>query len=245
MVSRAVHGHQHRRRHVETRRFVGFGKPVNHRGHVLEKQARTIASRKQDKAFIVLTTVGLTDGPQQDLAALGAHGPTRQVQRRTAHGAGHVVEPQPVASQRRFRDFDADLVGPSSHHLHLRDLWQRCEPVTDLFCNPFQREFVRDTGYRNFHHLLSGRQFPDDRLLGFPWKSRNRIDTALDVVNHFPRICAELELCLHDPHPLVRGRGDLLDAVNSLDRLLDSHRDARLDLLRCGAEVRHLDRHHL
>ena len=63
----------------------------------------------------------------------------------------------------------------------------------------------------------------------------------LDVVEHLARVGVEQQLDGDDAHALGGDRGDLLDAVQSLDRLLDPDADALLDLFRRGAEVDHAD----
>ena len=187
----------------------------------------------------------MPDRSEEDLPALAPDRSAGQIERRASHGTGHVVEGQPVTPKRQLRHFDRDLVGPRTHELDLGNLWDGREIVPNPLGQRLQGELVRLTGDGHVDHLIARQHLADDRLLGFFRERIDGIDAVLDVVEHGPRVGTELDLDQHRAHALGRGGCDLLDPVDALDRLLDPDADGFFDLLRCRAQIRHFDIHHV
>ena len=60
-----------------------------------ELETRPVGAREQDETFVFVAAVRLTDRAEEDLAARAAHRAAWQIERRAAHGVGHVVEGGP------------------------------------------------------------------------------------------------------------------------------------------------------
>ena len=146
-----------------------------------------------------------------------------------------------MAAEHRLRHLDRNLVGPRARYLDLRDLRDRRQLVAHALGHRLQREFVRVTRKGEIDDLTACQQLLNDRFLGLLGEGVDRVDTALDVVQDAADIGAELELDHHAPHPFRRGRGELLDAVESLDGLLDPDAHRSLYLVGRHAQVRDLD----
>ena len=231
----------HRRGAVEASELIGLGKPVDDGRDVADAQPAAVGARPDDEVLVLLTPVSLAERAEQDLAALGAHRPARQVEGGAPDGVGDLVERQPVPSQRNLRDLDRDLVWWCADDLDLCDARDGGQLIADPLRCGFERKGIDVARDRDIGDLHTRGQLADDRLLGFDRKGRDRVDAALDLVNHLARIGAELELDGDRAHPLGRRRLDLLDAVEPLDRFLDPDRDRVFDLLRRGAKIGHLD----
>ena len=230
---------------VEARGLIRLGEAVDDGGDLRQVEPRAVGTCEQHELFVFASPIGLSDGAEQDLSAVGPHRATRQVQRGPAHGLGHVVEGQPVASKGVLGDLDRDLVGPGAHHLGLRDTGQDRELVADPLGDRLQRHLLGGTGHGDIDDLLPVGQLADDRLLGLGGKRGDGVEPSLDVVNQAAGVGVEIQLDVDHAHALGRRGGDALDPVETLDGLLDPDDDGILDLRRGGPQIGHLDGDHV
>ena len=142
LVAGPEDGDQHGGIGVEARELVGLGETVDNGRHLSELETRPVGAREQDETFVFVAAVRLADRAEEDLAALAAHRAARQIERRAAHGVGHVVEGEPVAPERRLRHLDGDLVGPRARYLNERDRGYRGQVVANPVGGCLQRLLV-------------------------------------------------------------------------------------------------------
>ena len=226
---------------VEARELIGLGKSVDDDRDVAEAQPAAVGAGPEHEVFVLLAPVGLADRAKQDLAALGAHRSAWQVERGAPDGVGDLVERQPVPSQRNLRDLDRDLVWRGADDVDLCNARDSGQLISDPLGDRLEGEGIDVARYRDIGNLHTRGQLADDWFLGFNREGRDRIDAALDLVNHLAHVGTKLELDDDGAHPFGSRRLDLLDAVNALDGFLDPDRDRVFDLFRRGAKIGHLD----
>ena len=104
-----------------------------------------------------------------------------------------------------------------------------------------QGPLVRLTRDRHLDHLGPPDHLLDDRFLGLVGKGVDGVDPRLDVVEQLLQVFAlEDRHCDHSG-VLGRGRADVLDSLEILDRFFDPDHHALLDLLGRGSGVGHPD----
>ena len=183
-----------------------------------------------DNVLELLTAVHLPLGPQQDLAALGLHGPPGQIERRAAHRVRHLPEAEAVAAQRLLRNLDGDFVAANARDLDLRDLGHRGELVTHPLGEDLEGLLRRLTGEDQRDHPPPGVTLRHHRFFGLDGEGHDAVHRRFDVVQNLAVVGVLLELGEHGADALAGHRSNALDALDGGDGLLDPDAHPLLDL---------------
>ena len=138
--------------------LVGFREPVDDSRHVAQTQPAAVGLRPEGELFVFLAPIGLADRAKEDLAALGPHRTARQVERRSAHGVGDLIERQTMSPERDFGHLDGDFVRRRVDEVDLSDLRNHDQLIAYLLRYRLQRERVEIAGDRDVHDLVAARE---------------------------------------------------------------------------------------
>ena len=110
-----------------------------------------------------------------------------------------------MPSEGNLGHLDRDLVGRCTDNIDLSDLGGVRKLVANPLAERLQREGVDVTTDRDVSHPVPSGQLSNDRLFGFDREGGDRVDIALDVVDHLAGIGVELELDHHHAHAFIGG----------------------------------------
>ena len=172
--------------------------------------------------------------------------PARQLQVFAAERPDHVIHHEPMRGE-------LVAVDPESHHgfaepghEHVADALDRLQPRLDHLVGVIRQLAGVEACQRHPQHgLRVDVEFLHDRRLGIERQLPDRTgDLVADVLGRDVDVALEGEGDGHLRHALTRVRGQLLDALDGVDRGLDDIRDVRLHDLGRGAREDGRDRDH-
>ena len=229
---------------VEERVEPGFCEPVADISHVADREPRSIRIRAQHDALEVCGRIRLSLGPQADVSALGADGAPWQIEGRGADGGGDCIQCQTVAAQRFLADLDRDFEVSCAEKVHRRNPWNASEVVAGLIGKALQRRLVHVAPELDLHHLGAEHLAANLRPLDLLREGRDRVDGDLDLIHGAGNVSVRAQHDIDVAVALECPGTHFVDAVDILERFLDSGDDAVFYLLGCGARIRHADLYH-
>ena len=211
--------------------------------HLVQRDHGAVRTRQQRQQGELQPGVALPGGAHHDVLRRRLDAASRQVEAAALHHLADFVERQAVAPQARLGDLDADFVVAGADQTHLRDEFGSQQVVAHPAGHLFQGPFRLLTVYGDVDDLAAFLELREARGFRVVGKGVDFLDLGLDVLQHPAVVHARLEPRQHHAGALARLRGDVLDALDALDRLFDLDDDTLLDLLGGGAgeEGLHLD----
>ena len=175
----------------------------------------------------------------QYFARLGANAPPGYLDGAGPDAPDNLVQGEAVRPQAGLGNLGPDLIVAPSPHIDLGDIRILEQAIAHLLHHlpqgPLRRFAVQLYG----QYLSAPGHQRDLRVLRISREGPDAGDLLLNVLVHFLLICPLHQFHRHHAHAFGRGGLDLLDAIQTADRLFHHQHDALLHLGRAGARVRH------
>ncbi len=206
---------------------------------------RRVPARGDDEVVEGVRAAQASDGADGELAVALLETAAGQLQVLRAQGGGDVGRREAVGVEAIGVDLDLDLAPPRAEEQHFADAVDRLEPLLHVL---LEKRRQLDDRHRRRHREHQDREririlfLHDRRIRGVGQIADDRIDLGADLLRRDVGVLRQVERDRDARAALGRGRAQLVDARDRVDRGFDAVGDLGLHVLRRRAGVGGRDR---